>query len=341
MLNDLLGEIEQLHNNNEFSRRFIKTLETYRARLVSQLEKAEATLQSLRESGGKFKTQTAESIVQGVKEDAKFILQIEIITAVRDNREFAFPLFLEALLSVADNPDIFSIKITGTGRNTRVRATINFEGGAGNLSDWAKGVEKTRKELKISRGADAERASRIWREKIYQNPGGPYHKTIRSRIENSGKPAAFWQLLDKGTTTLASDRGGTAFPSYNKPTNFIDKAETKIESQFRTQYQEFLSNSQKSETSLQEEIARAKTNLAQIDSSIDQISIELEKNKQLYGKFSSVATYVDQNKLDNVLARIRLNLDVNVTKEGRVELGITGRRYRPVFSKLVATVGGY
>ena len=341
MFDDLLTQLSELHNNVEFSRRFLKTLETYRERLVKQIEVAESTLKSLMDENGKYKAQTIETIVNGIKEDAKFILQSEIIAAVQKNREFAFPLFLNALLGAAENPEIIKISITGTGKSAKIRADIDMLGIAGGLEDWARGVVETRQFLKISRGADAQRASAIWREKIFQNPQGPYYKTIEERVSRSGKPASFWLLLDKGTTTLASDRGGTAFPNYTTPTNFVDRAKTKIEKQFRTQYEQFLQDSNKETSVLQEELNRAKEYLPFLDNLVSQISAEIEKNKELYSKFAKVSTYVDQNKLDNVLARIRLDLGVNVTAEGRVELGISSaRRYRPYLTTLQAIVGG-
>ena len=266
MLNDLLNEIDKLQGSIEYTRNFIKTLKSYRGLLVESINNAERLLLSLK-NNNEFDTKSLEAILQEVKNSSKFILQNEILNAVRTSREFAFPRFVEALLGVTDEPNLITIRRIGNGMNISV--DIEFLGIAGNLSDWAKGVVKTREDFKISRGPDAQMASKIWREKIYQNPQGPYDKTIRARIENSTRPAAFWLLLDKGTTSLASDRGGTAYPSYTTPTNFVDKAITKIKELFRNRSLEVRNLSKDNISIITEEIAKAKSYLLLIDTIIN------------------------------------------------------------------------
>lgn len=338
MLQDLLNDIEEIQQSVEFSRTFLKELRTYRKKLTKSIEMSKASLSTLKDKNN-YVQSIVKPLVASKKEEAPDILKSEILRAVEKNREFAHHVFLNALFDVAENRGLFTIKTTGVGWSTRLIVDIEFLGYAGSLADWSKGVVETRAELNISKGPDAERASKFWREKIYLR--GPYQKTMEARIKNSGRPAAFWLLLDKGTVSLASDRGGTAYPSYHRPTNFIEYTISAIKKEFNQELKTKKEAYDSNLITLKNEIDVAEQYLIKLDGLVEEISVELAKNKALYNKFSGVRNYTDRDKLDDVLVRVRRNLGVSTTSEGRVEITASGspKRVRPTIGRLRSIVG--
>ena len=149
-------------------------------------------------------------------------------------------------------------------------------------------------------------------------------------------------ILDQGTINLPSDRGGTAYP-VNTPTHFVAEAEGLIEREFRVRVEEAEANTLAQEDTVSREIGLARSYLVDIDERVNEIGPELEKNKAIFAQLSEQLRYVSEDRLDDTLARIRNDLYVYVTKEGRVELTAPGspKRYRPSLNLLRKLVEEY
>ena len=339
MLEDTVREIDSVIESIEYSRTFLKELSKYRDKLGKSYASATLSLKTL-QNKNVLTEQKSDLIITEIKKEAPEILKEEILKAVRKNREYNYHLFLNALFDIAKEPGLFTILTTGVGWSTRLIVDIEFLGYAGTLNDWAKGVKETRDYFNVGKG-DAEKASKLWRQEFYRK--GPYNKIIRSRIEKSDRPAAFWLLLDKGTVALASDRGGTAYPHYYRPTNFIDYTIDRIKKAFNSTLREQKKTYDVEIKELERQVSMAREYLELLDSIVNDISIELEKNKSLYNQFNRIRSYIDQDKLDNALVRVRNNLDIGITKEGRIELTARGssRRVRPSIGRLRTIVESY
>ena len=183
--------------------------------------------------------------------EASKILNEEILKAVKENVEYDHSYFIGRLQSVAFNEKIFFINNSWSRYNMFVK--IDFGSVAGNLEDYAHGVVEAREAFNVKDWH--ELSQHFWQEKLYDparrgipvekkrkrtrggkgitpevktaRQVGKYWSTMFKRMDASGKIAPFWELLDKGSQPMSSDRGGNPYP-LAKRTDFIRRAEDRI-----------------------------------------------------------------------------------------------------------------
>lgn len=335
MFEEVSTELKKLQDNVEFTRRFLSELRKFSKKIDADLATVNKQMELLksREDSSDIAGKGAKALIDSG--EAERILKEEILVAVGKNREYNYSIFLEAILKVAESPGLITTIIVGSGWNKRLHVDIGFLEAAGSLNDWAEGVIKTREELRVGKGPDAEKASKLWRTKYYKGPS--YNKTLLMRIKHSGRAAAFWTLLDKGTVPLASDRGGTAYPHYYRPTNFISSTISRIKRFFRDELLKQRDVYKESVVSLEAAALELQTAKVDVVGIIREVSPEIRKNKSVYDHFKRVEKHIDDLKLDRALHDIRAGRDMKTTSEGRVEITASGSktRIRPSLTSLV------
>lgn len=347
MLKSILDYANELESTAESTSVFLEELKKGRKQLNKKIIDAKSKV-ALAKNPDKL----VKSILPKIKEDilktAVDILQGQILVAIRDNYEYDWPDFRRALFLATEDKDTYKIyELGGTGWSTRLTFTINLDATAGRLEAWARGVKLTRKDLgtKVPRKGSKKRettalqASRAWAGIFGARNAASkskYSSTIKSRLSYSGRIAPFWQLLDKGTIPMPSDRGGYPTPK-GKPTNFVQNAQQVMEeytknvlTQYKKQYDSLVEEYYKYE----EEFDLA---LARMDSLIYKIKLDLkviEKIKQEYYKDSK---YIDNIKLERAVSAI---IEGFLT-EGRVEITMAGatKRIRPSVKKIKKIAG--
>ena len=339
-LDSALETINEVLSNVTYSNAFLQEIQTARTKLTESVSGAYTTLDYL--GSTRDGDNEAKYAINSLETSSSEYLQEAILEALSSTagEEFNYSIFSEALLEVAKKPGLIDIMKVGAGYSSRISVNIDLASHAGTLADWARGVAYHRDKINLQPG-DAQKASDHWREKFYRQ--GPYDKIIKDRIAGSNQPAAFWMLLDKGTTKLASDIGGTAYPS-GGPTHFIDKAVDRIEKRFI----EMMDNQWRQTRDFQDRISaairEANARIEDIDRIVTEISTELEKNKALYQEFAHVKAYADQDKLDDLIVRVRRDLEISgATSAGRKEATLPGstKRYRPYISRIEKIVKRY
>lgn len=253
-----------------------------------------------------------------------FFLMSAISNATEENEEFQDEGYAEALLSVAQEKDIYSLSKEGSGWAIRIDANIVFEEEAGTLDDWGNAVESYRESVLKSKGLDdeekGEKASEFFADKVY---GQSLHtKTIRGRLGVSaagGKKAPFWEILNNGTSPLVSDRPGGSSPVTATPTDFIGEAETLIESEFLVKIAAEHDKFQQEEAELRDLVEDYEAQRDEMTEQVGRLRTDVKLNEAIYQSFGRKKKYVDQNKLARVIEQMetsRENRRVNIAKRG-------------------------
>lgn len=214
-----------------------------------------------------------------------------IYRAVQINTEFNHPIFLERLLEAANTPGVMIL--TQSGRRLNVR--ITFGRVAGNLEKWARAVDTVRLEKGISiysisnvDNPDPQLLSHFWEEKYYKTAregksfiwghrnsadmyAEKYWDTMFRRLAVCGELAPFWEILDKGSTSMSSDIGGTPYP-VNTPTNFISRTIQTLQEFYNASLAEY-------ETQIKKDVQESEKELSSIQAAIIKIIADLEKIK--------------------------------------------------------------
>lgn len=240
-LNNYLTELEATANN---TKEFIRTLQGGRRRIINAIAKADSAIQARSFRNENF---YAANIKKEIAKDsiklAKQTLFEDTLNALKKTQEFDIPLYRRPLFEAIENNDTYFIRSTGSGFNSILHLDINLDKTAGRLNMWGTAIKAVRAKLKVKipskfttkkkREASALQASRAWAG-IYnkRGAGSKYDETIKARLSAAAKIAPFWELLDKGAVPLSSDRGGYPTPT-NKPLNFVDKAEKKVDEQLK------------------------------------------------------------------------------------------------------------
>lgn len=190
-------------------------------------------------------------------QEAQKILITSIETAILNSPEFNHPFFLSKMIQAAKDVRMIEVIPLGT-NNAEVR--LNWDAVAGTIEDYAMGILAARNAIKAgsprSMRGDGARRSSFWAEKYYGSAregkshtrkhykGGKvvsevdmtakftaaYWETMQMRVEESGRLAPFWEIIDKGTAQMAgkeSDAGGVPYP-INPPTYFVESASRSI-----------------------------------------------------------------------------------------------------------------
>lgn len=342
-IKSVLTYVQIIESDVKYTKEFLNTVYGARRRLVNSIEKSKKDLKSA-SNPSKYISKLKPSIIKEIKNGAKFIIERNITDAAAESKEFNDEVYLNPLIAAAKKPDTFTVVIKGSSWEILPSVTINLNSTAGRLNLWASGIKAYRKAIgvKIPKknsklyNARAVGASKGW-AKIYNDNGSRFTKTIKGRLSASGAKAPYWQLLDKGTPpTLPSDRGGYPTPEFSA-TNFVEKTEQEVKTlgrdlviNLRDQFNDYIN-------SIEPDLIEAKETLKRLDSLVDEIKLGRKANSLVERYFKDIIQYIDRNKLDKALDKIRRGLlvsgTVDITKSG------SKKRVRPRVSKLSNLLG--
>lgn len=345
MFQKLLDYTKELENTAVATQDFLAELKKGRQRLVNKIAKAEKEI-AIVKNPDKYVKSILPTIEKDVSKVASDILQASILEAIRTNHEYDWPLYRRALFLAAKDKEAFKVyNLGGTGFNTRLSFTVNFDKSAGRLEAWARGVKLTRRDLEVKvprkgskkREVSALQASRAWGG-IFgsrnSDPQGRFAKTIKSRLSYSGRTAPFWQLLDKGIVPMPSDRGGYPTPK-GTPTHFIQRTQEAMEGYTKNILKDFQANYDKLFTEYNDGIEELNLALERIDGLIDKIKFDIRTIDRIKQEFEGEDRIISSTKVENALQLIREGLT-----SGRVDIGARGsKRTRPLISKLARIAG--
>lgn len=299
-----------------------------RDKLTKQISSAKGRL-TRKQNDPRSHNKVIDAIIREFKTlglvEGLLIRQIDL--AVETNTEFAHPSYLKPLYRVARSPDIYKYRREGAGWDTVLRVDIEFQSLAGTLEDWAEGILFYRDELGVEETdtPDAgQKATFYWMGKVVGTPLET--RTIRGRLEGSGRIAPYWEILNGGSQPLLSDRSdGTFNPMPAVPTGFVEEAERQGNNLLRNYLREERQRWFAEIEELKAEIERAEDMRESYNQDIAQLKPEAQANRRVYDSFGEKKAYIDQNKLQEAVRRLRADEGFE-TKT--IELSRRGSPYR-------------
>lgn len=255
-----------------------------------------------------YPTKLASALIASIKEAAPSLLIDAIDNAAAVSSEFRHPAYLKALYKVANDETIYKMITSGAGWQLEFRPQIVFESVAGTLADYAAGVTRYREILKIRLGTAGQKrglhATNYWLSKVYGT--SKQGTTIDGRINASGREAPFWQLLNSGGTTLASDRVDGSFnPIAQPPTDFIGKAEQSLRVEFLTKWLPEKLQWLEEEQSLIRFIEETKNTRDAISDDVSRLKVEASQNRAVFDSFGKLKKFVDSGKIEEAIRKYR------------------------------------
>lgn len=245
-------------------------------------------------------------------ENAKLIYAEQVRDATSIATEYAFDSFLQPLLRVGDNKELYKFTQIGSGWGRSISVELDMDTVAGTIEDYAQAVESVREEFGVKDGRDPDLASKIWRQKIYGK--GPYYKTIKARLSASTEAAPFWSLLNYGNknVSMSSDIGGSPYPSRGGH-HFVEKSESAIKELFLTEFRKLKLKYDADVTIVRDAISDADILLDQLQIRIDTLSRESELIAKMAKEIDVSASKLDASKILKAVERIR-NGDIFTTQ---------------------------
>ncbi len=317
--------------------RQLESAKVTRDKLSGQIRKAKEQL-SKKRTDTKYPTKLVSSIVkQFIKDKLLYSLVLkEIDIATDTNPEFSHPAYLSALYRAANKNEIYKFFPKGTGWDIDMDIQIIFEEAAGDLSDWAEGVLAYRDELGVNEGEESknsgQRATFYWVGKVFGT--AKEARTIKGRIRGSGRLAPFWQILNNGSQPLLSDREDGSFnPIPASPTGFIEEAERKSESLFRAYFLPEKERWFAEIAELEVQIKDAESLRESYNADIAQLRPEAKANRRVYDSFGAKKQFVDQQKLQEAVRRLRAGEDFG-TQTIELTKSNSSYRVRPTVRRL-------
>lgn len=329
--------IDELSKNLDTTQQFLKKLQGGRTRLNNSIVKAQASVK-LANNEKAYATSVKDAIKKSGIQAAKDILYGNALGAIRENYEFDTPAYRKGLFQAIQDDDTYLFRSRGTGLSSIMYLDINLDRTAGRLNIWGSAVKAARRELGVkvsrkdknakAREGEALQASRAWAGIFSKRAGtqSKFNKTIRLRLSYSGKPAPFWQLLDKGELSLPSDRGGYPTPK-KKPTNFVSESENAAN--------EYISNLLAKEkekydllsSGYQTALDEAKASLAELDNLVSEIRLDFNQLQSLGRKADKIlkANYI--TKLEKAVQLIREGLVSSKGLQTAVKGSYRGKRF--------------
>lgn len=231
-MDDLLRKLQELQDRIDANKDYyleanildgeLRDAIIYLRRLLNELDSSEVIEKVLK------------GAIKATREQAPIIFKEELENAILYSEEYSYPAFASPLLDGIKQPELYNIGLMRTGWYASAIVILEMDAVYGDISEYALAVDRARVEMHANPKRDPQKASYIWRTKIYASkPGGPYRHVISTRRALSGSPtpqdAPFWQLLNDGNKnlSLASDIGGTAYPS-SGGTHFVEQAQDRI-----------------------------------------------------------------------------------------------------------------
>jgi len=313
-----------------------------------------------------------ELIIQRMRESgtANRILLISLMKAVMTNPEFNTILFLRGLVKAIKNPNTIILSRNG---DEGIFVRINLNETAGSIEDYKNAIDKIRLDImnsnyenqgpgKAWNVTSPELASRLW-ETMYYGPareGRPatrrkynfitktyekrdvrtevvakYWATMQKRLQVAGKPAPYWEIIDKGMIGMGGS--GRAYP-IPKATNFVAKAVGKIKTSF-------IREKNKTKKMLEEDQKLLQKTRADLQAALDSVYLQITvakgmlKDKSLgkpgsfgsageafFARVEMVGRAYNKDKVAAILKALNMkNLGmISVTAAGRIEITEAG-----------------
>lgn len=237
-------------------------------------------------------------------ESAPSIYAKQVRDAVSRSPEYSFDSFFQPLVRLGEDMDLYQIRSTGIGWARFLAVDLAMNEVAGTIEDYANAVESVRDQLKVKDGRDPERASTVWRTKIYGK--GPYAKTIRMRLSSTGESAPFWSLLNDGSknVSMSSDIGGSPYPSRGGH-HFVQHTEDEIRKLFTSTFRRLKEQFDVSMSLLREALLEAKDMLIRLQARIDELSNNSDLLSRVAREIGVSADQLDASKIIIAAQRIR------------------------------------
>jgi hypothetical protein len=333
-LRDYLDEVEA---TAESTGEFLRKLNGARRRLSNKIAKSNEQVKLMKDER-KYVAELKPQIIKDAIKVSKDILFNNTLAALRINKEFDDPVYRVPLFEAIESNDTYLARATGTGFDSKISVDINLDKSAGRLNMWAAAVKAVRVGLGVKipkRGGgrfekSAIVASRAWR-RYYTSKSQEWSDTIESRLQASAKIAPFWSIINFGTTTMASDRGGYPTPT-NRNTNFVDKAEREIKSAVAGFFDTAKENHRTLFNDYNKFLDEALATQARLDEMANDIRLDLKVVRGLERQLGVEIESINRSKLEKAVELIRKGL----LTQGRVDITARGsrRRVRPSVSTI-------
>ena len=359
----MTGELEEITVTLDNILNNVEHTEEFLLKLQDSLEFALGTLSSLKDesalmldSKGRLQTSYINTYVfnyciNTVDASVMDTLIEEIAKAAQTSLEYNEDILLGPLLRAAQEPGNVKYTENRSGWTSNIEVTVNMDGSAGNLEQWAQAVKTVREQLG-SKQKSALRASNYWKYRVFGRSwqGGSYEQTIQMRFQAAGALAPYWSLLDNGNYSfegggMSSDWGGTPYPT-NNATHFTDKVAQRLQSLFKAELmsqQEYL-NSRVEEIKVG--INKLQDYITRLQELIDSFSgwggevIDLELTQsveRVISKYEALGRQVDPLKVSAAITSILSGTNLKY----RYEIGARGgQRTRPTFGSLFGAIYG-
>lgn len=326
MLEQTRNLVKETMESLQITENFLKGAEGLYDDFNRELRNAKARLK--RKQTSTYPERLKTKLIKSIKDVSSSILIDEIEKAVKTNQEFQNRAYLTLLYAAANDKDTYKLIYSGSGWLSTLTVLIELKETAGDLNDWARGVTLFREELKtktVDSGKGSRTRGRIatswWLTHVYGNPGLMF-KTVMSRAGLSNRTAPFWQILNNGSTTLASDRGDGSFnPVVSNPTNFVGQAEERIRLQFSSVFIPEKVKWEEEISGLSKQIEISQEDLLQFRQLIRQLTPDKRLNNRVINALGLKKKNIDPVKLTNAIKKYRAgeefeNPTIELTKAG-------------------------
>jgi hypothetical protein len=337
--------IENSRENLNTTQDFVNDLDKTQANLRKVLEKLDSAID--RVNSDEFVRENVEIAFDLIRNSKNSIFVENAAQALLFSSEFNHSVFANNLIQSVSQEESIHVSLNYAGLNSTIIVDNNLNEVAGSLEDWGRAVLEVRDSQGGSK-TSPERASQSWAV-MFRNrlSSSPWAGIEQRRIQFAGKPAPYWEILDKGHANirLVSDRGGYATPS-EAPTRFVDKTTEDLQELFKKQ----LINIKRSITRAKNKLIKQTNTAKNLLLELDELFFYVEENSaQLMGEISDepVDTEVVVNRVIERLSKVKTSIDkeklrvivsevletgqissYNLTSEGRVEVTAKGSRGR-------------
>ena len=309
---DTLARIRELKENFDFTEEGLIQARDARDRLTDDITNARRRLER-KKTSNTFPNRAAGSILKSLKKEkimsAILIEKIDEAIESQTNTEFDLGEYKSALYKVANKQDIYKMITSGDGWSSTLSPLVSFEEEAGNLNDWATGIEAYRDQLGVVVGEEGSglgaKATIWWLNHVYSTK--MENVTVRGRLSLSGKTAPFWSILQNGSQPLASDRPDESFNPLDPvtPTDFIGEAEESIKLVFSQAFDKEKEIWFNEIRLLEQDIDEAVEVRNSFTEELRQLTPDIRLSRKIIDSLGKKAQYVDQRKLVNAIREYR------------------------------------
>jgi hypothetical protein len=358
----------------------LHSLINYSLAIQRQIDKYIYSIRSLNSELDSLPSSIAWEINSSGRANQILIKNIQI--ALKMNREFNDTVFSTGLMKAAIDPN--SVRIFSEGPGV-FHVDVNFNQTAGSIVNYASAVKVVRDMLASKKYEKSgpgrpftmskpEVASMFWEKMFYGSAREgrkvgrrkfnrktkkyferdvtnedveKYWWTILQRLELSGKPAPYWEILDKGSSVM--DGGGKPYPR-SVAMNFTGKTVMEVQALLEYTYREQHDILTKQIFNLQFQLTLLRRDLEEVNKmilrlqdpeiTVDESSSASEFYRRIISRTERTGIQVSQEKLQEAMEAIRSgNIEgLNITSEGRIELTAPGssRRFRISIRRIIS-----